>query len=81
MIPSSHYCVWVENIWVRLQCGNSAIVVGVVYCSPNSPSCLESEQYLANIISDIINDSCNQHVAIPGDFNLPDYDRVDGSCF
>ena len=53
----------------------------VVYCSPNIPSRLESQQYLANIISDIIRDSCNQHVVILGDFNLPDYDWVDGSGF
>ena len=81
LIPSPHFCVWVENVWVRLQCGNSTMVVRVVYCSPNTPSCLESEQYLANIISDIIKDSCNQHVVILGDFNFPDYDWVDGSGF
>ena len=57
------------------------MVFGVVYRSPNTPSCLESEQYLANIISDIIKDSCNQHVVILGDFNFPDFNWVDGSGF
>jgi len=53
----------------------------VVYCSPNTASCLDSEQDLANIISDIIKDSYNQHVVILGDFNLANYDWVDGSGF
>ena len=58
------------------------MVVGVVYCSPNAPYCLESEQYLADIIAAILTDSCNQHVADSWRVQpLPDYDWVDGSGF